>query len=45
MPGDQLLLEVHFHKERRGVSRFTGIATVDGKVVCEADLMCARRVM
>lgn len=45
VPGDQLLLEVHFHKERRGVSRFTGIATVDGKVVCEADLMCARRAM
>lgn len=45
VPGDQLLLEVYFHKERRGVSRFTGIATVDGKVVCEADLMCARRAI
>lgn len=43
LPGDQMLIEVHFVKERRGVTRFTGVATVDGKVVCEADLMCARR--
>jgi 3-hydroxyacyl-[acyl-carrier-protein] dehydratase len=42
-PGDQMILEVHFIKERRGVTRFTGVATVDGKVVCEAELMCARR--
>ena len=38
-----MILEVHFIKERRGVTRFTGVATVDGKVVCEAELMCARR--
>ncbi|MBE2896695.1 3-hydroxyacyl-ACP dehydratase FabZ [Pasteurellaceae bacterium HPA106] len=44
-PGDQMILEVHFIKERRGVTRFTGVATVDGKVVCEAELMCARRGM
>lgn len=44
-PGDQMVLEVHFLKERRGVTRFTGVATVDGKVVCEAELMCARRSM
>lgn len=44
-PGDQMILEVHFIKERRGVTRFTGVATVEGKVVCEAELMCARRAM
>lgn len=44
-PGDQMILEVHFIKERRGVTRFTGLATVDGKVVCESELMCARRGM
>ncbi|MBE2895028.1 3-hydroxyacyl-ACP dehydratase FabZ [Spirabiliibacterium falconis] len=44
-PGDQMILEVHFIKERRGVTRFTGVATVDGKIVCEAELMCARRGM
>lgn len=43
LPGDQMLLEVHFLKERRGITRFTGVATVRGKVVCEAELMCARR--
>lgn len=43
VPGDQMLIEVNFIKERRGVTLFTGKALVDGKVVCEADLMCARR--
>lgn len=43
VPGDQMQLEVRFVAERRGVTRFTGVATVDGKVVCEAELMCARR--
>ncbi|MFL7010848.1 3-hydroxyacyl-ACP dehydratase FabZ [Enterovibrio norvegicus] len=42
-PGDQMVLEVEFLKERRGIAAFTGIATVDGKVVCSADLKCARR--
>lgn len=42
-PGDQMVLDVKFVAERRGVTRFTGVASVDGKVVCEADLMCARR--
>lgn len=43
VPGDQILLEVNFLKEKRGISLFTGKATVDGKVVCEAELMCARK--
>lgn len=43
VPGDQMLIEVNFLKERRGISLFTGRAFVDGKVVCEADLMCARK--
>ncbi|TCP17859.1 3-hydroxyacyl-[acyl-carrier-protein] dehydratase [Nicoletella semolina] len=43
VPGDQMLIEVNFLKERRGISLFTGKAFVDGKVVCEADLMCARK--
>ncbi|OBX07346.1 3-hydroxyacyl-ACP dehydratase [Gallibacterium salpingitidis] len=42
-PGDQLVLKIEFERERRGVMRFKGIATVDGQLVCEADLMCARR--
>ena len=43
LPGDQMILEVTFHKERRGVARFTGVAKVDGEVACEATMMCARR--
>ncbi|MGQ0286963.1 3-hydroxyacyl-ACP dehydratase FabZ [Pasteurellaceae bacterium 22721_9_1] len=43
LPGDRMELEVRFVAERRGVTKFTGVATVDGKVVCEAELMCARR--
>ncbi|MBW7981376.1 3-hydroxyacyl-ACP dehydratase FabZ [Enterobacillus tribolii] len=41
-PGDQMILEVEFLKERRGVARFNGVAKVDGKIVCEASMMCAR---
>ena len=29
--------------ERRGIAKFTGVASVDGEVVCSADLMCAKR--
>ncbi|MFC0180074.1 3-hydroxyacyl-ACP dehydratase FabZ [Thorsellia kenyensis] len=43
MPGDQLVLEVEFIKEKRGVARFKGVAKVDGQIACEASMMCARR--
>ncbi len=43
VPGDQLILEVEFLKERRGIAKFTGVASVDGEEVCSADLMCAKR--
>lgn len=43
VPGDQLVLEITYEKERRGISRFKAVAKVDDKVACEADLMCARR--
>lgn len=43
VPGDTLHLHVEFLKERRGMWKFYGEAKVDGKVVCSADLMCARR--
>ena len=42
-PGDQLVLNVKFIKEKRGIWKFEGIATVDDNVVCSADLMCAER--
>lgn len=43
VPGNQLTFEVEFLKEMRGITKFTGKAFVDGKLVCEADLMCARK--
>ena len=43
LPGDTMHLHVEFIKERRGMWKFYGEAKVDGKVVCSANLMCARR--
>jgi 3-hydroxyacyl-[acyl-carrier-protein] dehydratase len=43
IPGDVLHLHVELIKERRGIGRFVAIAKVDGSVVCEAEMMCARR--
>ena len=42
-PGDQLALEVKLSRTLRGVWKFDGLARVDGKIVCEAELMCAER--
>ena len=42
-PGDQLVIEVEFIKDRRGIALFNGVAKVDGAVVCSAELKCARR--
>lgn len=43
VPGDQLVIEVEFIKDRRGIAVFNGVAKVDGAVVCSAELKCARR--
>ncbi len=43
IPGDQLKLEVDIIKTKRGVWKFNGVASVDGEVVCTAELMCAER--
>ena len=42
VPGDQLIIDVEYLKERRGIASFKGVATVDGAVACHADLMCAK---
>jgi UDP-3-O-[3-hydroxymyristoyl] N-acetylglucosamine deacetylase/3-hydroxyacyl-[acyl-carrier-protein] dehydratase len=41
VPGDQLILEVEVVKVRSRTGQVRGKAFVDGKVVCEADLMFA----
>ncbi|WP_448211085.1 3-hydroxyacyl-ACP dehydratase FabZ [Colwellia sp. MEBiC06753] len=43
VPGDTMHLHVEFLKARRGMWKYYGEVKVDGKVVCSADLMCARR--
>jgi 3-hydroxyacyl-[acyl-carrier-protein] dehydratase len=41
VPGDQLRLEVTVLNWRSSAVRMRGVATVDGKVACEATIMCA----
>lgn len=43
VPGDVVNIHVEYLKERRGIGKFYCEAKVDGKVVCSADLMCARK--
>ncbi len=43
VPGDTLHLHVEFLTERRNIWKFDAEAKVDGKVVCSAEIMCARR--
>ncbi len=42
-PGDQLTLEVEMKGSKRGIFMFSGKASVDGKIVATADLMCTAR--
>lgn len=42
-PGDQLILTVTLKRIKRGIGQFTGEASVAGKLVAAADLMCAKR--
>ena len=43
VPGDRLDISVRLIKERRGIWKFEGIASVDNKHVCVAEFMCAMR--
>lgn len=40
-PGDQLQLEVEIIRMRGSIGKGKGVATVDGKVACEAEIMFA----
>ncbi|MEX0729989.1 MAG: 3-hydroxyacyl-ACP dehydratase FabZ [Aquisalimonadaceae bacterium] len=42
-PGDQLQVKVSISRRKRGIWVFDGSATVDGKVVAEAEIMCTMR--
>ncbi len=41
VPGDQLRLEVELKRTLRNMSQFQGQALVDGRVVAEAEMLCA----
>lgn len=43
VPGDQLRLEAQITRHLRGIWKFDARALVDGKLACEADLMCTLR--
>lgn len=43
MPGDQLHLHVVIQRQMRGIWKYVAEARVDGEVVAEAKLMCAKR--
>lgn len=43
MPGDQLHLHVEIERNMRGIWKYKAEARVDGQVVAEAKLMCAKR--
>jgi 3-hydroxyacyl-[acyl-carrier-protein] dehydratase len=40
VPGDQLRIEMNVIKRKGSVAKMAGKATVDGKVVAEAEVMC-----
>ncbi|MFI5445517.1 3-hydroxyacyl-ACP dehydratase FabZ [Polaromonas sp. UC242_47] len=42
-PGDQLIMEVTLDRLKAGVFKFKGTTHVDGKMACEAELMCTMR--
>lgn len=41
VPGDQLILEVRLTRQKKDIFKAEGIATVNGVVVCTAELMAA----
>ncbi len=42
-PGDQLILEATFISSKRSIWKFSCRASVDGKEVCSAEIICAER--
>jgi 3-hydroxyacyl-[acyl-carrier-protein] dehydratase len=39
-PGDQLRMEMKILRSRASMAKVSGIATVDGTVVAEAEMLC-----
>jgi 3-hydroxyacyl-[acyl-carrier-protein] dehydratase len=43
IPGDVLILDIKFIKERRGISIYNAIATVDGNIAAVAEITLAKK--
>ena len=43
VPGDQLILEARYLSSKRSIWKFECKASVDGKEVCSAEIICAER--
>ncbi len=43
VPGDQLIIEVRAERNMRGLWKFSAEAKVEGRLVANANLMCARK--
>lgn len=44
-PGDQLVMDVTLDRMKSGIFKFKGVASVEGKTACEAELMCTMRTI
>lgn len=44
-PGDQVILEVELDRIKGGIYKFKAVASVDGNVACEAEIMCTMRTV
>lgn len=44
-PGDQLIMDVSLERMKSGIFKFKGVVRVEGKVACEAELMCTMRTV
>jgi 3-hydroxyacyl-[acyl-carrier-protein] dehydratase len=42
-PGDQVIFDIKLNATKRGIWKFSAVATVDGQVASEADIICAVR--
>ncbi len=43
IPGDQLMFSIELLAQKRDIAKFKAVATVDGQVAAEAEIMCAKR--
>ena len=44
-PGDQLILDVELIRMKAGIFKFKALATVNGEIATEAELMCTMRTV